>query len=111
MTMEKLDPEAPASMSKKIVTELLRNELGFRGIVITDAVDMDAIADLYTAPEAVVRALAAGCDMVLCPQNISGVISAVQTAVDNGTLSQAQLDRSVSRVVAAKVRYGVIAAC
>lgn len=108
MTMKSLDPETPASMSKKVVTELLRQELDFRGIIITDAVDMDAIADLYSAPEAVVRALAAGCDMVLCPQNLAEIIPAVQAAVDDGTISQTQLDRSVTRVVAAKVRYGVI---
>lgn len=110
MTMESLDPEAPASMSKKIVTELLRQELGFDGIIITDALDMDAIADLYTAPEAVVRALAAGCDMALCPENLSEIIPAVAGALEDGTLSQEQLDRSVTRVVAAKVRYGVITA-
>lgn len=109
MTMAKLDPDAPASMSKTIVTELLREELGYGGIIITDALDMDAIADLYAAPEAVVQALSAGCDMVLCPEDIPGIISAVKAAVADGKLSQDRLDQSVCRVVAAKIRYGVIA--
>lgn len=108
MTMSALDAEAPASMSQEIVTGLLREELGYDGIIITDSVGMGAIADRYTSAEAVVQALSAGCDMVLCPTNLSSVLEAVQNAVTSGTLSEDRLDQSVRRVLDAKVRYGVI---
>lgn len=108
MTMSALDEEAPASMSREIVTGLLREELGYEGIIITDSVGMGAIADRYTSPEAVVQALSAGCDMVLCPTNLPGVLEAVQNAITAGTLSQDQIDQSVRRVLSAKARYGVL---
>lgn len=108
MTMTALDEDTPASMSQRIVTDLLRKELDFDGIIITDAVDMDAISERYSAPEAVVQALAAGCDMVLCPTNLPGVINAVQNAITSGTLSQGNIDQSVLRILSAKFRYGVI---
>lgn len=108
MTMSALDEDAPASMSQEIVTGLLRDELGYDGIIITDSVGMGAIADLYTSPEAVVQALVAGCDMVLCPTNLPAVVDAVQSAITSGTLSEDRIDQSVRRVLEAKVRYGVI---
>lgn len=108
ITMSALDADTPASMSQTIVTQLLREELDYDGIIITDAVDMDAISDKYTPAEAVVQALAAGCDMVLCPTNLSDVIQAVENAITSGTLSQNNIDQSVLRVLSAKTRYGII---
>ncbi len=108
MTMSALDEDTPASMSQEIVTGLLREELGYDGIIITDSVGMGAIADHYTSAEAVVQALSAGCDMVLCPTNLSAVVEAVKNAITSGTLSEDQIDQSVRRVLEAKVRYGVI---
>lgn len=108
MTMTELASDAPASMSQRIVSGLLREELDYDGIIITDAIDMDAISELYTAPEAVVQALAAGCDMVLCPSDLPGVVAAVQSAVSDGTISQDDIDQSVLRILSAKSRYGII---
>ena len=108
MTMTELASDSPASMSQRIVTGLLREELDYDGIIITDSVGMGAISDLYSSPEAVVQALSAGCDMVLCPTSLSEVLDAVQNALTAGTLSQDKIDQSVMRVLQAKQHYGVI---
>ena len=75
--------KVPASMNEKIITDILRKQLGYNGIVITDAMNMSAISQYYTADEAAVRALKAGADMILMPEDFvaayEGVIAAVQT--------------------------------
>ena len=108
MTMTAIDNENPASMSEKIVTELLRQQLGYNGIIITDAMNMGAIADQYTSGDAAVGAIRAGCDMVLCVSNLSGAVDAVVAAVEDGTLSEAAINESVARILSAKMRYGLI---
>jgi beta-N-acetylhexosaminidase len=108
MTMTALDSEAPASLSRTIVTGLLREQLGYEGIIITDSLDMGAISDLYTPGEAVVQALAAGCDMALCVSDISGTLEAVTAALEAGTLQEADLNKSVYRVLSAKYDYGLL---
>ena len=108
MTMRAIDSENPASMSEKIVTELLRNQLGYNGIIITDAMNMGAITDSYTSGEAAVKAISAGCDMVLCISNLGAAVDAVVEAVEDGTLSEAAIDESVIRIISAKMQYGLI---
>ena len=108
MTMTAIDSENPASMSEKIVTELLRNQLGYNGIIITDAMNMGAITDSYTSGEAAVKAISAGCDMVLCISNLGAAVDAVVEAVEDGTLSEAAIDESVIRIISAKMQYGLI---
>lgn len=108
MTMTEIDEENPASLSYDVVTGLLREKLGYRGVIITDAMDMDAITDTYTSGEAAVKAIQAGCDMVLCVSNLTGAVSAVEEAVEAGEISEDSIDESVLRILQAKVDYGLI---
>jgi beta-N-acetylhexosaminidase len=108
MTMTEIDPDNPASLSSTIVTGILRDQLGYDGIIITDALNMSAITDQYTNAEAAVKAVSAGCDMLLCVSNVSSVVSALTQAVENGTISESSIDESVTRILAAKYRYGII---
>lgn len=107
MTMTAIDSENPASLSSAVVTGLLREQLGYQGIIITDGMDMGAITDLYTSGEATVKALQAGCDMVLCISNVEGAVDAVTQAVEEGTLSEERITQSVERILSAKLQYGI----
>lgn len=98
----------PASLSPLIVQNLLRGELGFQGVVVTDALEMDAIAELYPGGEAAVLALEAGCDLLLLPENLPEAMAAVETAMGDGRITQARLDDSVRRILELKLEYGII---
>jgi beta-N-acetylhexosaminidase len=100
-------PDIPATLSPAILTNLLRNELGFRGIVATDALDMSGITKRWNAGQAAVKALEAGADVLLIPANPEEAIAAVVSAVRRGSISRARLDDSVARVLAAKARLGL----
>ncbi len=108
MTMTAIDADNPASLSETIVTGLLRDELGYDGIIITDALNMGAIANNYTNADAAVKAISAGCDMLLCVSNVSSVVNALTDAVSDGTISEERIDESVTRILLAKLRYGII---
>lgn len=100
-------PDVPATLSPAILTKLLREELGFRGLVPTDALDMSGITKHWTAGQAAVKAIEAGVDVLLMPANPEEAIAAVVNAVRRGSISRARLDDSVARVLAAKVRLGL----
>ena len=99
------DATVPASMSAAVVEGLLRRELGFRGLVVTDALDMGGIVDHFDPGEAAVRAILAGADQVLKSPDTDAAIAGVRRAVADGRISQARLDRSVAAILAAKRRY------
>lgn len=103
-------PGVPGAASRAIVTDLLRGELGFRGVVTTDNVQMGGLLEKYDMGEAVVRCLAAGCDLVLCraynPQRRQ-VLAAIKAAVRAGRLREAGLDASVRRILAMRWRMGL----
>lgn len=98
---------APASLSPPIVDGLLRGELGFRGLVVTDAADMGALTDHYDAGEVAVRAILAGADQVPKSGDTDGAIAAVKKAVREGRISEKRLDEAVGRILAAKARVAV----
>lgn len=100
----------PALLSHKIVTELLREELGFDGVVITDSLKMQAMTDHYGSGDIAVGAVQAGVDLLLCPQNLEEAVTALTQAVENGTISQERLDESVLRVLRLKLDRGIIPA-
>ncbi len=103
-----LEPERiPATVSRRIMTGLLRGELGFRGLLATDAMDMQGLAQMFPPGEAAVRALEAGNDLLLIPQDARAAIRGVLDAVRAGRLKQERIDRSVLRVLEAKVRLGL----
>lgn len=96
----------PASLSPKITEGLLRGELGFRGIVVTDALDMGGIVDHFDHGEAAVRAILAGADEVLKSTDTDAAIASVKQAVQSGRISRDRLDLSVRRILDAKAHAG-----
>src|SRR5580704_19218937 len=104
-----LEPdEIPATVSSKVLTGVLRDELKFQNIIVTDAMDMQGLAQMFNQGEAAVRALDAGADVLLMPVNPETVIHAVISAIEGGRLKRARVEDSVMRVLEAKVRVGVI---
>ncbi|MCH3972733.1 MAG: beta-N-acetylhexosaminidase [Oscillospiraceae bacterium] len=97
----------PATMSSKVVQGLLRGELGYSGVVITDAMDMGAVAQHYSSGEAAVRAIHAGVDMILMPEDPQAAYTAVLKAVKSGSISQERLNQSVERILALKKKYNL----
>jgi beta-N-acetylhexosaminidase len=99
--------EIPATVSGAVLTDLLRKELGYQGIIVTDAMDMAGLAKQFSQGEAAVKALEAGADVLLMPTDPEGVVKAVAAAVKSGRLSRKRLEQSVAKVLAAKVRVGL----
>ena len=96
--------DLPASLSPVILQDKLRGELGFNGIIVTDALAMGAIANHYSPAEAAIRTLQAGSDIILCPKNYASTFDAVEAAVADGTLSEKRIDQSVRRILELKLR-------
>ncbi len=97
-----LDKQYPATLSKPILTGLLRQELGFDGLIVTDALIMGAITNTYGAYEATVLAVEAGADVIMMPADVEGCIQAICEAVRVGRLDEAQIRASVERIWQAK---------
>ena len=106
LTVPTMD-DVPASVSRKIVTNLLRYDLGFRGVIVTDGMQMQALAQ-YTDGEKAVLALAAGNDMLLEISDVPGTVAAIEKALADGTLTQAALDQSVLRILQLKLAHGIV---
>jgi beta-N-acetylhexosaminidase len=108
LSIPAIEPEEiPATVSSKVLTGVLREEMKFKNIIVTDAMDMQGLAKMFNPGEAAVRALDAGADVLLMPVNPEAVIRAVVSAIEGGRLKQARLDESVMRVLEAKVRVGI----
>lgn len=101
--------DTPASLSPYFITDILRGRLGFDGIVITDAMDMQAITDFYPPAEAAVAAISAGADVILMPENYEQAMEGVLAAVESGVLSEERIDESVRRILQTKLDNGIIA--
>ena len=98
----------PSSLSNKVVTGILRKQLGFKGVIITDDMTMSAITQNYTLPDAAIKAVKAGCDMVLVAQGTQNsvlVLNALKAAYQKGQLSQQRIDESVYRILSLKKEY------
>ena len=91
-----------STLSPLVLTRVLRDELGFGGLVFTDAMDMSAIARRHSAGEAAVRAIEAGADVILMPPNVAQAVDGVVQAVRSGRISEARIDASVRRVLSTK---------
>jgi beta-N-acetylhexosaminidase len=100
-------PDLPATLSPAILTGLLRNDLGFKGLVVTDALEMGGIAKGFSAGDAAVRALEAGADVLLMPTDPDAVVKAVTAAVQSGRLTRQRIQESVIKVLSAKERVGL----
>ena len=88
----------PAVFSRIFVTDVLRKQMGFEGIIITDAMNMGAVTESYDSGEAAVAALLAGVDMILMPEDFEAAVQAVKAAVEEGTLTEKRIDESVMRI-------------
>jgi len=101
------DPNTPATLSSNILTGMLRKELGFQGLVVTDAMDMGGITVRYAPGEAAVRAFAAGADALLMPPVPDAAFEALRDAAKSGRVARERLDASVRRILEAKARLGL----
>lgn len=101
------EPERPATLSPKIIAGLLRRELGFDGLVVTDALDMGGIARRYTPTEAAVQAILAGADLLLQPPVPDAAFTALREAAKSGRLPLERIDQAVTHVLRAKARVGL----
>lgn len=94
----------PACLSKKLVTDVLRNKLNYRGVVITDSLQMGAVTQREAPDQAAVSAIEAGCDVILMPADFPAARGAVLDAVQKGTISEKRLNASVTRILKCKAR-------
>lgn len=95
----------PAPLSSAVVQGMLRDSLGYTGIIVTDSLSMGAITDYYTPAEAAVAALKAGCDIPLMPERLDEAYQGVLSAVQVGELTEERLDESLTRILTAKQEY------
>ena len=95
--------DTPTSLSKTMVTDILREKMGYTGLVVTDAMNMGAITEEYTSGEAAVKALQSGVDIVLMPENFQEAYQGVLDAVADGTLTEERIDESVTRILTVKL--------
>jgi beta-N-acetylhexosaminidase len=108
LSVPALDPvDQPATVSSKIVSGVLRTELNFHGIIVTDAMDMQGLTSLFNTAEASVRAIEAGTDVLLMPGRAEEAINGVLAAVESGRIKRQRIDESVAKVLQAKVELGL----
>ncbi|MGE5422807.1 MAG: glycoside hydrolase family 3 protein [Ignavibacteriales bacterium] len=93
----------PSTLSKVMITDILRNQMGYDGIIITDAMNMGAIVNNYSNKEAVIQAIEAGADMVLMPQNFEEAYQGVLDAIADGTISEQRINESLERILRVKL--------
>ncbi len=105
--LEVFNDTTPATMSHEVVTDILKNELGFEGLVITDSLIMQGITDHYTPEEATIGAIKAGCDILLIPNDFPHSFNAVIEAVSDGTIMKKELDTIVKRIIVFKQKNGL----
>jgi beta-N-acetylhexosaminidase len=103
------DSTTPATLAPRIITDLLRDTLGFRGVAITDAMTMEGVGKGYTTEQSSVLAIKAGADILLKPTDPTRAIDAVVAAVERGEIARSRIDSSVRHVLGRKVRSGVSA--
>jgi beta-N-acetylhexosaminidase len=101
------DPNVPATMSYHITTDLLRKQMGFDGLVVTDALDMGGVTVRYPPGEVAVRSILAGSDVLLVPPVLDAALQAVRDAVASGRIPMALIDEAVTRVLRAKAKLGL----
>lgn len=101
------DTSTPATLTARVMSGLLRDSLGFRGLAITDAMTMDGVGKGYGVEESTVLAVKAGADIILKPSDVPGAINAIVKAVESGDIPRARIEQSARRVLELKARSGV----
>jgi beta-N-acetylhexosaminidase len=100
----------PATLSHKVLTGLMREDMGFKGVIVTDAMNMQAIADHFGSVDAAIRAVKAGTDIVLMPVGLELVANGLYDAVNSGEISTERLNQSVERLLTLKLNRGIVKA-
>lgn len=100
----------PGTLSHKILTGLMREEMGFKGVIVTDAMNMGAIADHFGPVDAAIRAVKAGADILLMPVGIVDVANGLYDAVNSGDISESRLEQSVERILTLKLNRSIVKA-
>ena len=108
LVVSDIDENYPATLSPKVISQLLKEELRYDGVVISDSFQMAAITDNYTANKIVKNAVNAGVDILLMPENIDDYLKAFETAVKDGSITQEQIDNSVTKIIALKYKNGLL---
>nr|WP_223155059.1 glycoside hydrolase family 3 N-terminal domain-containing protein [Alkalibacillus aidingensis] len=98
----------PATLSHKVLTELIREDMGYDGVITTDAMNMNAITDHFGPVDAAIRAVEAGSDIVLMPVGLEEVADGLLDAIDNGDISEERIEASVERILTLKLERGII---
>lgn len=109
--VQAIDPNTISSLSYKVVTGILRNRLGFQGVIITDSLTMDGISAYYTEAQAAVLAIQAGDDLLMgaaTPSDVASIVEGVKQAVNDGQISQQRIDDSVRRILTLKYQLGLL---
>ncbi|MGZ3645897.1 MAG: glycoside hydrolase family 3 protein [Ktedonobacteraceae bacterium] len=109
--MPAIDPKLPSELSQKTISDLLRNQLGYDGVVITDGLYMQGISDRWSLSQAAVLSIIAGDDLVEGPYSasqVADVVSALKQAIQQGKLTMDRVNQSVQRILLMKVQYGII---
>jgi len=110
MLIPKLDKNNPASMSKVVMTDVLRKQLGFTGVIITDDMTMGAIVEHFDIGKAAVESVKAGSDIILVGHgydNVDKIQSALKSAIEKGEISKQRINESVERIIKLKRKYGI----
>lgn len=97
----------PSSLSYEMVQEKLRGDLGFKGVIITDSMAMGAISKEYSSADSAVKAISAGIDIILMPENFTQAYDGILSAVKGGVISEKRIDESVLRILDLKSQYGL----
>lgn len=98
--------DTPSSLSERMITGILRGDLGYEGLIVTDAMNMGAVTQHYGSSAAAVKAVEAGVDLLLMPGDLQAAYSGIYSAVQNGEISEERIDESVRKILTAKVRLG-----
>ena len=108
MIINAIDKGQPASLSSKVVTNTLKEEMGFRGLAMTDSLSDEAITERYSSGEAAVLAVKAGNDILLKPDSVEDAVNAIIYEVSIGSISEAQINDSAARIIETKLNAGII---
>ena len=98
--------DLPASLNKVVMTDILRDELKFEGVIVTDSLQMGAVTERFDSAEAAVTALEAGADILLMPIDFQAARQGILDAVDSGRVSEKRIDQSLRRILMTRYRTG-----
>ncbi len=110
--VEAVDNTKPSSLSNKVVTGILRNQLGFQGVIMTDSLTMESISADYSEGQAAALSVEAGCDLLMgasTPSDVATMIQGIKQAMNDGQISQQRIDDSVRRILMMKYQMGLLA--